>query len=365
MRTINFNHLFVLVALISVGYFAGRTGLEFNTSRAFADHNHFVDAALPGDELDTVEMFKRSAPSVVYITTTNQVVLRRDRMIDLAEVPSGTGSGFIWDREGHIVTNYHVVRGSERAFVTFSDESTYPAELVNAAPEYDIAVLKINAPKHKLRPLAVGVSDSLNVGQKVFAIGSPFGFDQTLTSGIISGLDRQIRSQGGQAIRSVIQTDAAINPGNSGGPLLDSRGQLIGVNTAIYSPSGAYAGIGFAVPVDAVHRVVPALIENETETKVRLGVSLLPKPVSEQAGLPGLVVVEVAPNSPAQRAGIRPADTTLEGEVGLGDMILSVDGNRVTSAKELGLYLNRHRSGDSVVLGIVRDGEPMRLSLAL
>jgi S1-C subfamily serine protease len=214
---------------------------------------------LAEEEKATIELFRQASKSVVYITA---IALRRDAFsLNVYEIPEGTGSGFMWDEEGHIVTNYHVIRTANGCQVTLADNSTYSAELVGAAPAKDLAVLRIDAPKRLLRPIPVGTSRDLLVGQKVFAIGNPFGLDQTLTTGVISALNREIQSVARQPIQGVIQTDAAINPGNSGGPLLDSAGRLIGVNTAIFSPSGAYAGIGFAIPVDTVNEVVPKLIQ--------------------------------------------------------------------------------------------------------
>jgi S1-C subfamily serine protease len=216
--------------------------------------------ALTDDERETIALFEQASPSVVYITSLS---VRRDLFtLNVLEIPQGTGSGFVWDDAGHIVTNFHVIQNADRAQVTLADRSTWVAELVGVAPAKDLAVLRIDAPAAKLRPLPVGSSEDLRVGQTVLAIGDPFGLDQTLTTGVISALGREIESVAQIPIRDVIQTDAAINPGNSGGPLLDSSGRLIGVNAAIYSPSGAYAGIGFSIPVDTVKWVVPELIEH-------------------------------------------------------------------------------------------------------
>lgn len=224
-------------------------------------------------EAATIDLFEKAVPSVCFITTLN---VRQDYWSrNVEEIPSGTGSGFIWDKEGHIITNFHVIQGGDRATVTLSDRKTYDAEIVGVAPDKDLAVLKIKASEAVLKPLPVGTSHDLKVGQYAFAIGNPFGLDQTLTTGVISALGREIKSVNGRAIRDVIQTDAAINPGNSGGPLLDSSGRLIGVNTQIYSPSGASAGIGFSIPVDEVNWVVPDLIKYGEVRRPVLGVSLL------------------------------------------------------------------------------------------
>ena len=215
---------------------------------------------LAAEEKTSTAIFRQASPSVVYITTL--ATEHNPFRFNSQQIPQGTGSGFIWDRRGHIVTNFHVIQGAEAAQVTLADHSTWKARLVGAYPDRDLAVLVIDAPSDRLCPIPVGTSDNLEVGQKVFAIGNPFGLDQTLTTGIVSALGRQIESVTRHPIEHVIQTDAAINPGNSGGPLLDSAGRLIGVNTAIYSPSGASAGIGFAIPVDQVNQIVPQLVRN-------------------------------------------------------------------------------------------------------
>ena len=253
-------------------------------------------------ERSNVQLFREAAPSVVNIDTKK--VVRSELSLNLEEIRSGTGSGFIWDRDGHIVTNFHVIRGASGARVALSDGSTFEAKLIGTAPEFDLAVLRIAAPREKLRPLAVGRSDDLLVGQHVFAIGNPFGLDQTLTTGIISGLGRQIRSLTGRPIDDVIQTDAAINPGNSGGPLLDSNGLLVGVNTAIFSPSGASAGVGFAVPVNTVRTVVPDLIQTDSLERPGLGISVAPPNIADRLGLEGVLVLRVTRGSGAEVAGI-------------------------------------------------------------
>ncbi|MEN8200916.1 MAG: trypsin-like peptidase domain-containing protein, partial [Thermodesulfobacteriota bacterium] len=287
---------------------------------------------LAQDEQNTIEIFRSVSPSVVYITTS---ALRRNLFsLNAVEIPQGTGSGFVWDAKGRVVTNYHVVADANRIEVTMADNSTWKAVLVGAAPDKDLAVLQIDAPSRLLRPIPVGGSVELQVGQKVFAVGNPFGLDQTITSGIISALGREIKAITGRTIRDMIQTDAAINPGNSGGPLLDSAGRLIGVNTAIYSPSGAYAGIGFAVPVDEVNRVVPQLIRSGRLIKPGIGASLADARLVKRLGIEGVLVLGVEPGGPAHQAGIRPTEQ-FGSEVTLGDIITGVAGKEVRSYDDI------------------------------
>ena len=314
-------------------------------------------------ERHAIELFRRSAPSVTFITS---IARRRDFFsLNVYEIPQGTGSGFVWDEEGHVVTNYHVISGSSRAQVTLADQSTWDATLVGAAPEKDLAVLRIEAPGRLLSPVQLGASSDLEVGQQVFAIGNPFGLDQSLTTGVISALGREIDSQTNQPIRGVIQTDAAINPGNSGGPLLDSGGRLIGVNTAIVSPSGAYAGIGFAIPVDTVNWVVPELITHGRIERPTLGVELASEQLMARLGLEGALVMGVYRGSGAERAGLRPTLRGRRGRVVLGDLIVTLDGQKVESGLDLVLLLERYRAGDRVTVGIDRDGERRQVEIVL
>ena len=315
------------------------------------------------EETATINLFERAAPTVVFITTSN---VRRDYWTrDLTEIPRGTGSGFVWDEKGHIVTNYHVVKGADRAQVTMADQSTYPATLIGAAPEKDLAILKIEAMPDELEPIPVGQSDNLLVGQSVYAIGNPFGLDQTLTTGIISALGREIKSVAGIPIRDVIQTDAAINPGNSGGPLLDSRGRLIGVNTAIYSPSGAYAGIGFSIPVDVVSWVVPELIEHGKLMRPTLGVELAQARVMKRLELEGALVLDVVAGSAAQKAGIQPTYRDRSGSIVLGDIIIGIDSEEIKSRNDLVLVLENYKPGDEIKVKVLREEEKLLLDLVL
>ena len=289
--------LALLMPFILAGlYFTGR--LQFPGSnedaRKYGNARTVVPRGnLAEDEKSTIELYNRSKQCVVHITT---LANRRSAFsLNVQQVPEGTGSGFIWDEGGHIVTNFHVIQNADAAEVTFSDNSTYPARMVGYYADKDLAVLKVDAPKSKLKPIPVGKSEDLQVGQKVFAIGNPFGLDQTLTTGIISALGREIDSVTKRPIKNVIQSDAAINPGNSGGPLLDSAGLLIGVNTAIASSTGHSAGISFAIPVDEVNRVVPELIRHGKITKPALGVTLAPDHLAKQLGSKGVMVLETLP----------------------------------------------------------------------
>lgn len=318
---------------------------------------------LTPSELATINLFQESAPSVCYITTTNRSY--NFWTGDYAEVPSGNGSGFIWDRKGHIVTNYHVIQNSSSAQVTLADQSTFQATVVGTAPEKDLAVLRIEAPAGSLRPIPVGASNNLRVGQSVFAIGNPFGLDQTLTTGIVSALGREIKSVAGIPIRNVIQTDAAINPGNSGGPLLNTQGQLIGVNTAIYSPSGASAGIGFSIPVDVVRWVVPELISFGELRRPTLGIELAPEYLLQRAGIKGVLILRVSENGPAEKAGILPTRRDRSGRIVLGDIITGINKDPILSYSDLVLALEKYKAGDRVTVSFLRDDKAGQVEIEL
>ena len=314
-------------------------------------------------EQNLISLFERTSPAVVFITTLQEV---RPRFgMNVHRVPQGSGSGFIWDADGHIVTNFHVIANASEAVVTLSDGSEVPATLVGAAPDHDLAVLKIDVPKERLHPIPVGTSRALKVGQFTMAIGNPFGLDQTLTTGVVSALDREIDSISGRRIFGVVQTDAAINPGNSGGPLLDSHGRLIGVNTAIQSPSGASAGIGFAVPVDTVSRVVPQLIKHGKAARPGIGVSLLGEQMAQRFGVRGLVIQAVFPDTPAAEAGLTGLVQDRRGRVRLGDVIVGVDATEVTNYADFQRALDPHAVGDEVVLKLDRDGSRREVKLRL
>ena len=325
-----------------------------------------VDArgTLAEDEQNNITVFKTVSPSVVHITTL--AAQRGFFSSDITQIPRGTGSGFMWDDQGNVVTNFHVIQGASGARVTLSDATEWKAALVGAYPDRDLAVLRIDAPKEKIRPIPIGNSRDLQVGQKVYAIGNPFGLDQTLTTGIISALDREIESVTQRAIRGVIQTDAAINPGNSGGPLLDSAGRLIGVTTAIYSPSGAYAGIGFAIPVDEVNRIVPRLIRDGKFIRPTIGIQAAPPNVQEALKLPkGVAVIGVFPDSPAQKAGLRPFQRGQDGNVVQGDIIVAFDGKPVATVDDLLELLEQRKPGETVNLTVQRGEQKVELPVTL
>jgi len=317
---------------------------------------------LASDEKATIELFQRCSPSVVYITT---LARRPVNFFEMTEVAQGTGSGFVWDRQGHIVTNFHVIENSDSLVVTLADQSNWKATLVGAEPDKDLAVLRIGAPEAKLPPILVGTSHDLKVGQKVFAIGNPFGLDETLTTGIVSALGRTIESVTGRKIQDVVQTDAAINPGNSGGPLLDSAGRLIGVNTQIASPSGASAGIGFAVPVDTVNDVVPQLIAHGRVIRPRLGIEPAQAGILRQLGVSGVLVLSVRDGTGAAKAGLRGTRRDVDGSIILGDIIVGVAGKKVASYDDLVSILETKKIGDAVPVRILRDDRETTVEVTL
>jgi S1-C subfamily serine protease len=263
----------------------------------------------------------------------------------------------VWSEKGYIVTNFHVVEGARKITITLQDQSNWPAEVVGLAPERDIAVLKIDAPKDRLKALSLGDSSQLRVGRKVLAIGNPFGLDATLTTGVVSALGREIISPNQRKITNVVQTDAAINPGNSGGPLLSSEGKLIGVNTMIYSPSGASAGIGFAIPVNTVKEVVPELIEHGRIVRPVLGIAVAPDHWAQQIGIEGVPILRVELDSPAAAAGLEGARRNGWGQISLGDVIVAIDDYPTTNDDQLLSALENYKPGDKVNISVVRDGK--------
>lgn len=316
-----------------------------------------VRADLQADEKRTTSLFAAIAPSVVSIQTMSGV----NPFGGDEGGAGGAGSGFIWDRAGHIVTNHHVIQNARRVQVVLNDGQTLPARLIGSAPWSDLAVLKIDSAATSLRPIQVGSSGDLLVGQTVFAIGNPFGLSQTLTQGIVSALGRRLPTEAGREIGNVIQTDAAINPGNSGGPLVDSAGRLVGVNTAILSPAGASAGVGFAIPVDTVNRIVAELIRTGRAPLPGIGIAMLPEEMAARAGIRGIVVRDVRSGGSAQRAGIQ----GLGPNGSLGDVIVAANGRPVNRLSDLTSELERVGIGNAVTLSIVRDGRKRDVSLAV
>jgi S1-C subfamily serine protease len=322
---------------------------------------------LAADEASTIELFERSKDAVVYIAISQRV--RDPWSRNMFSIPRGTGSGFVWDQHGHVVTNNHVIMGASEARVRLNDGRDYGASLVGASPAHDIAVLRIRVPERPPAALPIGTSADLKVGQKVFAIGNPFGLDWSLTTGVVSALNRSLPTEDGRgAVEELIQTDAAINPGNSGGPLLDSAGRLIGINTAIYSPSGAYAGVGFAVPVDTVNRVVPQLIAAGKYLRPVLGIQAdeaLNQILEKRLGVKGVAVVGVEKGSAAEAAGLRGARIERDGGIVPGDIILAIDGKPVDTVSKLLARLDQKKAGELVKLTVLREGKQSEVSATL
>jgi S1-C subfamily serine protease len=319
--------------------------------------------ALAEIEETTIEVFRTVSPSVVHITTL--VTAAGPFNLNVQEIPEGTGSGFVWDHNGHIVTNFHVIRDASAAVILFADGSSWRGRLVGAYPAKDLAVLAIDAPASRLQPIALGSAADLQVGQMAIAIGNPFGLDQTLTTGVVSALDREMASVPGRVIRSMIQTDAAINPGNSGGPLLDSAGRLIGVNSSILSPSGAFAGIGFAIPVDEVNRIVTQLIRHGRVVRPSLGVALAPDQLTRRLGIEGVLVMRVEPGGPAAAAGLRPTQRSITGDIRLGDLIVAIGDEPIGSIEDFFAALEERAPGDQVTLTILRDRQRRSVTVTL
>lgn len=320
---------------------------------------------LGAGEQATVELFQRVSPSVVHVfAQPDQRRLSEEDPFGPGD-PRGqggggvqSGTGFLWDGAGHVVTNNHVVEGAGAVRIRLSSGDVVPADVVGTAPNYDLAVLRLGRVQAPPPPIPLGTSADLKVGQAAFAIGNPFGLDQTLTTGVISALQRRLPTNGGREIANVIQTDAAINPGNSGGPLLDSAGRLIGVNTAIYSPSGSSAGIGFAIPADVVNRVVPEIIRNGRMPTPGIGIVAAPEATTAQLGIEGVVVVRIVPGSPAERAGLQGLDART-GEP--TDVIVGVDGEPVRRLSDLTAALEKAGAGRRVTLNVSRNGRAVTI----
>lgn len=356
-----------IIALIAIGVFNLLPSFIIQAEGANAVPRQVTPRGeLSGEEKATIELFENSKDSVVFITTKAQVQDFWSR--NIFSVQRGTGSGFIWDEAGHVITNYHVVENASEAIVRLSNGKDYSASLVGSSPTHDIAVLKINISQKLSPPLPIGTSHDLKVGQKVFAIGNPFGLDWTLTNGIVSALDRSLTEDNGVTVEHLIQTNAAINPGNSGGPLLDSAGRLIGINTAIYSPSGASAGIGFAVPVDTVNRVVPQLIGKGKYIRAALGIEIdenINQRLSAMLGVNGVVILRVPSGTAAAQAGLKGVSVTRDGGITAGDIITGIGGKPVDSVSKLAARLDDYRVGESVRLTILRHGKTQEITVVL
>jgi|CXWL01.1.fsa_nt_gi S1-C subfamily serine protease len=342
-------------------YFTGKDKQENAEPRVVQARGNLAE-----DEKSTIELFENSRDSVVFITTRQRVMDAWTR--NIFSVPSGTGSGFIWDDNGHIITNLHVIKGASEATVRLADGRDYKASLVGASPAHDIAVLKIGIGFQRPVPVPLGTSHDLKVGQKVFAIGNPFGLDWTLTTGIVSALDRSLPSGDGSTIDNLIQTDAAINPGNSGGPLLDSAGRLIGINTAIYSPSGASAGIGFSVPVDTVNRVVPQIISRGKYIRPAMGITVdskLNNRLTQHLKITGVVILSISPGSAADTAGLQGATITPEGNIIANDIIVALENKPIDSVDKLLARVDSYKVGDTIKIIVLRKGEKIDVPVTL
>lgn len=312
------------------------------------------------EELRTVSLFHENTPAVVNIATL-ALIPKGHFSMDVWKIPRGQGSGFVWDNQGHIVTNFHVVQGASELQISLSDQSVWKARVIGGDRAKDVAVLQIEAPKEavdKLKPITLGQSSNLLVGQRVYAIGNPFGLDHTLTSGIISGLNRELTTELGNTLRNVIQTDAAINPGNSGGPLLDSRGRLVGINTAIADPSGggSNVGVGFAIPIDAVKGLVEQILKFGRVIRPALGISIAPRQALQALGLEGVLVLHAPPDSPAYQAGMRGVSPAQRGRMVLGDVIVGLNNRPVKSEADLFDVLDGCHVGDMVEVVVLRVG---------
>lgn len=363
--------MLAITVFLALQIFDSRRRLQTHQALLAAVSNQVASVihALPlgaqsATELQAIEVYRRVSPSVVAVAN-NALVRRGFFSFQLYEVPQGAGSGFVWDKKGRIVSNYHVVHQASTLTVTFPDGTRYEAKIIGVAPDYDLAVLQIEAPPERLTPVEIAPSHDLQVGQQVYAIGNPFGLDTTLSAGIVSALGRTITSMTDRKIYDVIQTDTAINPGNSGGPLLGASGKLIGVNTAIVSPTGASAGIGFAVPADTVSRVVPQLIDKGRVTRAGLGVQLLPDHVTARAGLQGVAIYAVGENTPAATTGLEGLSISRSGDLVFGDIITAVNKTPVRTIEELQALLDSRKPGEHVTLTVSRAGKPRDLALTL
>lgn len=365
----------IVVALISGMFAAGTMAIADRLANrvqpagaAFTEEAPagITNPAVAPDEQNNIEVYRKLSPGVVNVHSTSYV---RD-FYGYVEPREGSGSGSVIDQEGHILTNHHVIEGAQKVAVSFGGQRNYAATVIGRDPDTDLAVIKlVERPKEPLTIIPLGDSDKLDVGQKVLAIGNPFGLDRTLTTGVISGLQRPIRARNGRPIEGAIQTDASINPGNSGGPLLDSHGRMIGINSQILSPSGASAGVGFAVPVNIAKRIVPQLVRSGEVVRPKLGISTRDvELVKRQIELPvgeGVLIWQVAPGGAAANAGLRGLTQTENGDVEIGDILVGIDGEKLDNTDDLYRILDKHKVGDTIQVQIVRNGRrtsvPVRL----
>jgi S1-C subfamily serine protease len=365
----------LLIALISGIFAAGavvildRINNRFQPSQAAFTETPpagISDPATSTDEQNNIEVYRTLSPGVVFIHSTSYA---RD-FFGFVEPQEGSGSGSILDQQGNILTNYHVIEGAQKLSVSMGGKKDYSAVVVGGDPDTDLAVIRlIEKPAGQLTVVPLGDSDRLVVGQKVLAIGNPFGLDRTLTTGVISGLQRPLRARNNRLIEGAIQTDASINPGNSGGPLLDSHGRMIGINSQILSPSGSSAGVGFAVPVSIAKRVVPQLLQNGRVRRPKLGISTRDvTSLRNQIDLPvddGVLIYQVARGGGAATAGLRGVQQTETGDVELGDIIVGIDNDKVANSDDLFRVLDKHQIGDTVQVQIWRDGRRMSVPVRL
>ena len=363
------------VALVSALFAAGAIAVVDRLANRFQPSSSasngtppagITDPATATDEQNNIEVYRTLSPGVVNVHSTSYA---RD-FFGFVEPQEGSGSGSVIDSEGNILTNYHVIEGATKLAVSFGGQKNYAAQLVGGDPDTDLAVIKlIEKPKEPLTIITLGDSDKLDVGQKVLAIGNPFGLDRTLTTGVISGLQRPIRARNGRPIEGAIQTDASINPGNSGGPLLDSHGRMIGINSQILSPSGASAGVGFAVPVNIAKRIVPQLLKSGEVRRPKLGIGTRDvQPLKGQLDLPvsdGVIIIQVAPGEAAANAGLRGVTQTENGDFAIGDIVLGMDNEKIANTDDLYRLLDKHQVGDTVQLQILRNGRRMSVPVRL
>ena len=363
------------IALVSALFAAGAVAVMDRVAGRLQPSSSAISTATPAgiadpatgtDEQNNIDIYRSLSPGVVNVHSTSYA---RD-FFGFVEPQEGSGSGSVIDQDGNILTNYHVIEGATKLAVSFGGQKNYQAQLVGGDPDTDLAVIKLmEKPKEPLTVITLGDSDRLEVGQKVLAIGNPFALDRTLTTGVISGLQRPIQARNGRTIEGAIQTDASINPGNSGGPLLDSHGRMIGINSQILSPSGASAGVGFAVPVNIAKRIVPQLLKSGVVRRPKLGIGTRDvEPLKSQLDLPisdGVIIMQVAPGQAAANAGLRPVTQTENGDIALGDIILGMDGEKIGKQDDLYRLLDKHQIGDTVQLEILRNGRRMSVPVRL